>query len=104
MQTWQEGVVLPVRLLYTHGHTTYFDWNVLAQVPMYASHVARTCPYFRLGGSAEPGRSPLNLYTATKQAAKQRIWTRISVSPIVVDGDSENRSPEADFGPPGIEN
>ena len=73
MQTWQEGVVLPVRLLYTHGHTTYFDWNVLAQVPMYASHVARTCPYFRLGGSAEPGRSPLN---------KQRFhtvlpkWTR----------------------------
>merc|ERR1711973_80455 len=42
------------------------------------------------------------LWTATKRAAKQRIWTRTSVPPIVFDGDSENRRPKADFGLPGI--
>ena len=41
---------------------------------------------------------------ATKQAPRPRIWTRTSESPIVCRGDSENRGPEADFGPPRTEN
>ena len=45
-----------------------------------------------------------NLWTATKQVLKARIWTRISESGIVFHGDSENRSPEADFGLPGAKN
>ena len=53
--------------------------------------------------SVRSGRAR-NLWTATKQVLKARIWTRISESNIVFHGDSENRSPEADFGLPGAEN
>ena len=53
--------------------------------------------------SVRSGRAR-NLWTATKQVLKARIWTRISESGIVVHGDSEHRSPEADFGLPGAEN
>ena len=53
--------------------------------------------------SVRSGRAR-NLWTATKQVLKARIWTRISESSIVFHGDSENRSPEADFGLPGAEN
>ena len=41
---------------------------------------------------------------ATKQAPKARILTRTSEFGIVFRGDSENRSPEADFGHPRAEN
>ena len=53
--------------------------------------------------SVRSGRAR-NLWTATKQVLKARIWTRISESSIVFHGDSENRSPEADFVLPGAEN
>ena len=53
--------------------------------------------------SVRSGRAR-NLWTATKQVPRARIWTRISESGIVFHGDSENRSPEADFGLPGAEN
>ena len=53
--------------------------------------------------SVRSGRAR-NLWTATKQVLKARIWTRISESNIAFYGDSENRSPEADFGLPKIEN
>ena len=56
------------------------------------------------GGNAWEGTLGRNLWTATKQVLKARIWTRISESSIVFHGDSENRSPEADFGLPKIEN
>ena len=58
----------------------------------------------RLGGNAWGGTLGRNLWTATKQVLKARIWTRISESSIVFHGDSEKRSPEADFGLPGAEN
>ena len=57
-----------------------------------------------MGGNAWGGTLGRNLWTATKQVLKARIWTRISESSIVFHGDSENRSPEADFGLPGAEN
>ena len=60
----------------------------------------------RSASTSPPPTTPVraSLWASTKQVPRARIWTRISVHPIIFYGDSENRNPEADFGLPKIEN